>query len=257
MTVSLFASELRRARESRGWSREQLAAEMNFSASLIDKIERDQRPPTKPFAESADAALKLDGLLERIRRDSLRQHAVPDWLRPWDDILHQATTLRVFNPLVVPGLLQTERYARAQLRSGDPEQTDDRVVARMERQRELFTREKPPTVAVLLDETVLRRQLGDPATMREQLIHLTECPAGVQVVPTGAETCLGLDGAFEYAALDGHGYVYVETPARGFLLDDREVVSQVAERWGTLVAEALPLRQSRDLIMGAAETWKS
>lgn len=233
-----------------------MASEVNYSVSLIDKIERDVNTPTRQFADAADAALKLDGLLGRIRQDSLRQRAVPDWLRPWDNVLEQATALRVFNPLVVCGVLQVERYARAHLRSNDPEQTESRVAARIERQQALFGREKPPAVAVMLDESVLHRCVGDDATMREQLTHLTGCPATVQVVPAGADTYLGLDGAFELATVDGHDHAYVETPIRGFVLDG-EVASQARERWETLVAEALPVRQSQALITKVAEQWKT
>jgi hypothetical protein len=78
----------------------------------------------------------------------------------------------------------------------------------------------------------------------------------VQVVPYGADTYLGIDGSFWLAAVDGREYVYVHTPARGFVLDGAEIVSDVRRRWDVLRGEALPARQSRELIMRVAETWR-
>lgn len=248
--TSLFGSELRRAREHAAWSREQLADEMNFSTSMIEKVEAGSKTPSGAFAEAADQSLKTDGLLQRIRRHTLMQDAVPEWFRSWPDIEEQASTLRFFGPLVVPGLLQIEPYAKALLRS------DDKVAARLGRQ-DVLAHDSPPEVVVVLDEAVLTRQIGGRETMAEQLQHLTRVSATVQVLPADADTYLGVDGAFVMAALDGRQVLYVETPARGFVLDDGEMASALGRRWDTLRGEALPQKQSRQLILKVAERWKS
>jgi transcriptional regulator with XRE-family HTH domain len=262
MVHSLFADELRRTRELAGMSQADLATAMAYSVSAVAMVETGRRPPTKDFSDHADTALKTDGLFGRIRQWSLRQRAQPEWFTAYRDIEDQATTIRAFNPLVVYGLVQTEAYARAQLRSDDPEATESRVAARMERQRDIFDREKPPSVTVLLDEAVLYRNITGGApdgnrVMHDQLIRLTEGPGSVQIVPASAATPLGLDGAFELARLDGREVAYVETPLLGFVLDQAEYAQQAGERWTALVAEALPLRQSRELIAKVAqERWK-
>lgn len=248
--TSLFGAELRTAREGVGWSREQLADEVNFSVSLIEKVEAGSKSPSEPFAEAADTALKTGGLLQRIRRHALRQDAVPEWFRSWPDIEEQATTLRLFEPLVVPGLLQTEAYATALL--GD----EDKVAARLERQK-VLVHEPAPAVVVVLDEAVLYRRIGTRETMAEQLQRLAESPACVQVLPADAETYLGVDGSFVLAALDGREVVYVQNPARGFMFDDNETIAKLGRRWDSLRGEALPQRQSRQLIVKVAKEWQS
>lgn len=248
--TSLFGSELRRAREAVGWPREQLAEAINFSLSLVEKVETGNKAPSEPFAEAADTALKTEGLLQRIRRHGLKQEAVPEWFRSWPDIEEQATTLRLYEPIVVPGLMQTEAYALALLGR------EDRVEARLERQH-ILTQDDPPDVVVMLDEAVLRRKIGTSQTMAEQLRHLAETQACVQVIPHEADTYLGVDGSFVLAALDGREVVYVQNPARGFVFDDNETVTKLSRRWDTLRGEALPQRQSRQLIMKVAEQWSS
>lgn len=93
--------------------------------------------------------------------------------------------------------------------------------------------------------------------MQQQLQHLAEAPACVQVVPFGADTYLGLDGGFVVATVDGKEVSYVDTPARGFLLDDPEVSSGLVRRWDQLRGEALPQRQSRQRIVEVAEQWNT
>lgn len=256
MGPSLFGSELRRAREAMGMTREQFADAVNYSLSLVEKIELGKKFPSEEFTDKSDTVLKLDGLLRRIREHALKEAATPTWAQPWFDLLQQATTLRTYNPQVIHGLLQTEAYARAQLRTDDPEQTESRVRARMQRQQELLAQEKPLKLVVLLHESVLRRNLGGKDVMREQLQHLIDCPAIVQVVPAGSELSLGLDGAFEIATMDdGRELAYAETPLEGFVVAKPVVVSQARDRFEALRAEALPRQQSIELIQKVMEEW--
>src|SRR5262249_30922302 len=114
-----------------------------------------------------------------------------------------AASIRNFEPLVVPGLLQTEDYARQMSRGGprelDQDEVERLVQGRMERQRVLSRKDRPRLWAVL-DEAVIRRVVGDPAIMREQLLHLVECAeqgrTTLQVVPFGAGAHAGTTGPF-------------------------------------------------------------
>lgn len=249
MRFNLYTQELRRAREAAGLSQEELAQKAHYSVSLVSQVESGQRNPTRDFTEAAEEVLGTAGLLTRIREYALREQAVLDGLQPWVTIQEQATTLRAYNPLVVYGLLQTEAYARSHLR------TEGLVAARMQRQRDVFEQDRPPTVTVLLDESVLYRELGGAEVTRAQLAHLAhpDCPATVRVVPLDADTTEGWDGAFDLATIDGREVAYAETPWRGFVLDNAEVVAQAREGWEALTAEALPLKRSRDLILKAME----
>jgi hypothetical protein len=126
----------------------------------------------------------------------------------------------------------------------------------MERQR-IFEHDKPPRVTVLLDEAVLRRRVGSREVMHRQLTHLTTVRATVQVVPADAATYLVCDGMFELAEYDGRDVAYLDAPDKGFVVDRAGILSRLKERWEVLRAEALPSRQSRDLILEVAEAWRT
>lgn len=126
----------------------------------------------------------------------------------------------------------------------------------MERQS-LLDRDDPPEVSVVIDESVLHRCVGNAKVMYGQLVRLTELHAWVQVLPSEADTYAGFDGAFVLATVGERQYVYVDTPARGFTLEDREVVSGMQRSWDVIRGEALPQRQSRGMILKVAESWKA
>jgi transcriptional regulator with XRE-family HTH domain len=252
--LSSIARELRAARDTLGLTREQLAEKISYTASYVEKIETGKLPVTDGYLAAAIPVL-IEGvdpasLLKRLRDDE-RRDVVPRWFRAWRDIEQQAAVLRIYHPAVVPGLLQTDDYARELLKD------EERVAVRIERQ-EILNREGEPGVVVIIDESVLYRQIGDHAVMYRQLQHLATTRAVVQVLPSDANTYLGVDGAFVLATLDGRAIAYAETPLQGFVLDLPEVTSKARERWETLRGESLPQRQSRELILRVAEErWQS
>ena len=128
----VFGAELRYHRERAGLSQTDLAALVNVSHDVISKIETGDRPPAKDFPERLDAVPELDtrdGLARMWGNLSkgLRNRAIPGWFRPWADIEAEAAILRTYQPLLVPGLLQTEDYARALLRGAQADATDDQI----------------------------------------------------------------------------------------------------------------------------------
>jgi transcriptional regulator with XRE-family HTH domain len=241
--------ELRLAREAAGLTREQAAEKTGLSASLIEKVERGVVPVSETYVAAAASAFPpADGIYGRLRDDERRENAVPDWFRPWVEHEQEATEIRFYGPLLVPGLLQTEAYARALL--GD----DDRVTARMGRQRALDR----AAVTAVIDEGVLSRRIGDAPTMADQLSLLaTTSRAVVQVLPATAETYLGMLGSFALALVDGVEVAYAESPLRGIVLHDPGVVSDAKRLWDAIRGEALPRGQSRKLITKVAERWQS
>jgi transcriptional regulator with XRE-family HTH domain len=261
----VFGAELRYYRERSGLSQTDLAALVNVSHDVISKIETGERPPAKDFPQRLDAVPELDsrGGLARLwdnLRKSLKNRAIPGWFRPWAEVEAEATALRWYEPLLIPGLLQTEDYARAILAAGpgiDGNDLEDRVAGRMERQSVLERRD-PPHLWCVLDETVLHRPVGGAKVMRAQLEHLDALASRprttVQVIPASAGAHAGLLGAFIIADLDGSpSMVYLETSAEGQDTDSPTVLAHVTLRFDTLRAEALPRTASRELIMKVAE----
>jgi transcriptional regulator with XRE-family HTH domain len=254
----LFARELQAARTSAGMSRELLASQINYSPSLIGMIESCRRVPGLDFAQRCDKALGTTGTLERLQ-EFLRTAPFPAWFRPFVEYEARATSLRGFEHVLVPGLLQTPEYARAVLANRpntSEDQVEELVTARMERQV-ILDRDEPPLLWVVLDEAALRRQIGTGKVMHGQLLHVAEMSRRpnitVQVIPVGAGGHIGLLGAFVIADLGPQGIVYLETAAGGQIAEEPSVVADVALTFDTLRSEALPRTASRDLVMKVAE----
>jgi len=258
-SLALFADELRAAREQAGWTKEDLAARLNYSASLVRKVEALERVPQADFADRCDAAFGTPGMFARLQR-RLRDLPFPASFRPFAAYEEKAAALRTFEHTLVPGLLQTPEYARAVLATR-PDVTDDEldelVDARVNRQA-ILRRDNPPRLWAVMDEAVLHREIDGPQVMRGQLLRLAEKAllpnVTIQVIPYSAGGHIGLLGAFEVADFDdAPSSVHLETAADGQTVEDASTVSTVVLRFDTLRAEALPHRASRDLIMKVVE----
>jgi hypothetical protein len=161
--------------------------------------------------------------------------------------------------LVVPGLLQTEDYARAILSArpdGNLADLDEQVAVRLARQA-VLDRPDAPQLWCVLDEGVLHRAIGGPKVMRSQLYHLAEAAehpkTTIQVIPYGGAHA-GLLGGFIIAHLDARPPVaYLETAAEGHVTDSPAVANHVAIRFDRLRSEAESRASSRDLIRKVAE----
>ena len=166
--AGVFGAELRFYRSRAGLSQKDLAAKANVSHDVISKIETGERPPAEDFPPRLDAIPELDtrGALTRLW-DHLKKgqkQRLYGWFQEWADIEAQATVLRWYEPLVVPGLLQTEDYARAILSArpdGNLDDLDEQVAARLARQA-VLDRTGAPQLWCVLDEGVLHRAIGGP-----------------------------------------------------------------------------------------------
>jgi transcriptional regulator with XRE-family HTH domain len=164
--AGVFGAELRFYRARAGLSQKDLAALVHVSNDVISKIETGERPPAEDFPPRLDAVPELDtrGALTRLW-DHLKKgqkQRLYGWFQEWADIEAQATVLRWYEPLVVPGLLQTEEYARAILSArpdGNLDDLDEQVAARLARQA-ILDRAASPQLWCILDEGVLHRAIG-------------------------------------------------------------------------------------------------
>jgi transcriptional regulator with XRE-family HTH domain len=167
---AFLLGELRRARSTAGMSQEDLGRTINYSGSQVSAVENGQRPPTRDYLVAIDGALHAGGLFERLQSNLANFDQAPVWFRDWLVIEREATLIRWFEPLVVPGILQTQAYAHALMAGSvlvDDDEIDQRVAARLDR-RSLLTQSKPPTVIALIDEGVLNRRVGSAEIMSEQ-----------------------------------------------------------------------------------------
>ncbi|MDW5322728.1 helix-turn-helix transcriptional regulator [Plantactinospora sp. KLBMP9567] len=266
MTMSpseFLTRELRRRRVAAGLSQEALGELMHFSGSHVSSVETGQRPPTPKFLKVADEVLNTGGLLMRLHEDLVKADESPVWAKEWLFYEELAEALRTFENTTIPGLLQTEAYARAIFESGGlltPGEVERRVAARLERQA-VLRRENPPQFTVVLDAGVLRRPVGGPEVMREQLLHLVdiakEMPhVRMQVVPESVGAYSGLGGAFIIATLpDNEDVAYLDHQAPGQVVVGGPVLAWILKAWEAIRSEALPHQQSIERISEAAEKW--
>ncbi|MGN9805974.1 helix-turn-helix domain-containing protein [Micromonospora sp. L32] len=260
-TLEFLGDELRRVRKERGLSQEELAQRINYSSSLIGMVEIGHRTPSQDFVGRVDAALQAGGFFARLLA-LVRADAAPPWFREWISVEAEATLIRWFEPSLIPGLLQTEEYARAVLSGGGmlrEVEIEQRLTSRLARQA-VLARDAPPEVVFVVDEAALRRRIGGPAVMAEQFAHLlrvTELPhVDLLVVPVDAGMHAGLAGAFILARTPEGGEVaHLDTPLRAHLSDRSDDVDSLQRRWESLRGEALPRRASQQLIREVAESW--
>ncbi len=262
----VFGAELRYYRTRAGLSQKDLASHANVSHDVISKIETGERPPAEDFPPRLDAVPDLDtrGALARLWDHLKKGHKqrAYGWFQPWADIEAEATILRWYEPLVVPGLLQTEDYARAILSArpdGNLDDLDEQVAARLARQT-VLDRPDAPQLWCVLDEGVLHRAIGGPKVMRSQLYRLAEAaehPKTTIQVIRAAGAHAGLLAHFVIADLDARPpVVYLETAAEGHVTDSPAVAAHVAIRFDRLRSEAESRASSRDLIRKVAdEQW--
>jgi transcriptional regulator with XRE-family HTH domain len=269
--------ELRQAREAAGLSQRDVAAALDWSESKVIRAENgtvgisltDLRALLDLYrvpAANADRLIEMARTVRaRRRRTEQESRAVSRDFRLFLAYERSATDLAFFNPLLVPGLLQTEAYARAVLRDGfvvPAEHVDDKVAIRLERQREVFGRDEPARIDVVLDEAVIRRPVGGPSVMRGQLARLLELQrrpgVSIRVIPFEAGLYPGISGPFtllEAEAALTPPVVYLETPTSDTTVrHDPGTVVAYRDAFDRLRARALDARGSARLIESAVGT---
>jgi transcriptional regulator with XRE-family HTH domain len=209
--------------------------------------------------------------LERLGVDAVRR----GWWNLYSDVFagsyialeSDASQIRV-NAFVVPGFFQTEAYALAAIASSRPEldysEVERRMAGRLARQKALFEdRDDPPTVHVLLDETVVRRQGGGPVAMRQQLEHLAEVAqwpnATIQIIPFAVGFHAGVDGEFviiDYPDPEDEPFVYEEGLFGDLYLEEDAAISRYRLAFDHAVDAALTPEKSLTLIRKIAKEMK-
>ncbi|WP_217161937.1 helix-turn-helix transcriptional regulator [Streptomyces sp. AC512_CC834] len=258
--ATLFGTRVRRLRTAAGLTQAQLGELTHVVSTRITQIERASgAKPTLELARALDAALGAEELLVELWPYVYRE-AFPDWSRAFIAHSERAVSIRQYAAHLVPGLLQTEEYARAVLSlgmtlDGGAEQLEERVAARMGRQERL-TAPGRPELWVVLDEAVLKRPIGGDDVMRAQLERLVEVAAEphitVQVFPfeQGGHDALG--GSLTVLTLpDGSEVAYTEGAHYGQLVEEPADVRHLSGNYDRVRADALPTVMSLDMIRSA------
>ncbi len=258
--MKMFGSLLRFYRERAGISQEALSVRIGFSKSQVAMVERGERPPEDRFAPNADEALGAQGALLAAARE-LKVNHLPSWFTALADEEARAVARHSYENHVVPGLLQTEDYARAVFNCHypplDDEEIEGRVATRLERQT-LLQRKPAPVISFVLELIALTRPVGGSAVLKQQLHHLLDTTrqrnVEIQVMPPDREAHAGLDGPMillETAERRQLGYV--EGQSGGYFVSEQPDLGDLFGKYGILRAQALSPEESAKLIEQVAD----
>jgi len=248
-----FGAELRAHRTRRGWTQVELGAKIGYSGSYVSDVERGDKGATDDFAKRCDSedAFDLPGTFLRLWED-LQRESFPTWFAPVVPIEREAAKITGWELGAVPGLLQTEDYARALIRARKPhddEEAVERILqGRMDRQG-ILVRPKPPQLTYVIHEGALQHVIGGREVMGNQLDRLVktgEAPGPViQVLPYSAHDHAGVEGLLYFYERTGQPAVaYSECFGGARLIRDPAEVSDLITVMGMLRAAALSPRDS-------------
>ncbi|WP_102934699.1 helix-turn-helix domain-containing protein [Streptomyces malaysiensis] len=250
-----YGARLRSLREARGWTQEDLAARAEYSSVHVSAVENGRKPPTLRFSRSADRAFGIEGedTFERQFRE-IRHGSLLEGFPEFVDHEGRAAEIRLYEVGVIPGLLQTPDYAavleESTVKRGTitAEQAEERVTLVAERQTTLV-RTPPPLISAVLDESCLRRPVGEPAIMNaqlEQLIEFAERPNTVlQVAPFSMGARRPFDLPVTILTMSDRSLMsYAESAQRGHLERDGRFVLPMLAAYHQLQAEACSQAES-------------
>ncbi|WP_030677313.1 Scr1 family TA system antitoxin-like transcriptional regulator [Streptomyces rimosus] len=255
---ALYGVKLRKLRSRAGWTQQELGDKVPIAHSRIAQFELGNESPTKDVSDALDVLLGADGDLSDLW-EHIQRTPFPNWSRKYMRLEAKAIKMRKYMAHTVPGLLQTEAYARELLHAARPNvAVEELLAARLDRQK-LLAVGNPPTLWVVLDEAVLRRQVGSASIMRAQLAHLLRAQEAservvVQVLPfrQGAHPAMG--GSITVLSFRHRSdVVYLEGSHSGELVEQPEQVAGYELAFDHLQAQALSQRASVDLIRTVME----
>ncbi|SNX61904.1 helix-turn-helix protein [Streptomyces sp. TLI_55] len=270
-----LGQELRRLRELKGMTAEEVAERLLVSQSKISRLENGRRSISQRDVRDLCGVYEVEDhrivdSLMQMAKDSRQQ----GWWHSFGDIPYSvyigletdAASLRVYDPQVVPGLLQTRTYAEALISGALPEATptdiDKRVQVRLRRQERISAADNPLRLWAVLDEATLRREVGNKQVMIEQLEHLIEMSqlphVTVQLIPFTMGAHPGVSGQYailEFPDAADSSVVYIEGVTSDLYLEKAQDVQKYSVMYEHLRAQALNADQTRDFISKAAKDY--
>jgi transcriptional regulator with XRE-family HTH domain len=265
--------ELRRLRELAGLTCEQAGDRLGCSASKISRLETARVPARPADVQELCQLYRADPeqvtVLVSLARESKTQgwwqrfdSALPDWFTTYIGLEAEAASIRTYEIELIPGLLQTEGYARALFASAElnePAEVESAVAIRRSRQ-EILHGDNPPRYWAVVSEAAMHRLVGGPSVMRDQLLYLTEISdrrnVTVQVIPSHAGAHPGMSTPFVILSFPDRAdpeVTFVDYLTGALYLERPEEVDQYNLAFNHLVAAAASPLQSLDLIRATAK----
>lgn len=239
-------------RERKGLTQAELGAAIGYSEEQVSSVERGRRAPKGQFLDAADQVLDAHGVIAGLKKD-VEEARYPKKVRDLAKLEAEAVEICAYDNSVINGLLQTEEYLRAVFGSRRPafteEEVEQRVAARLARQRIIDGKQMIPAFSFVHDEAILRRRVGGRMVMRRQLERLLEVGqmrnVEIQVLPLDREDNAGLGGPFHLLRLEeGTTVGHSEVQRFSRLISEPKEIQILELRYGVIRAQALPPRES-------------
>ncbi|WP_431949063.1 helix-turn-helix domain-containing protein [Actinacidiphila sp. bgisy167] len=267
----ILGKRLHDLREKAGYSYEQAARELDVTHATVRRMEKAEVGLRIPYVEKLLALYGVDAAEAATFVDLARQGNRPGWWHRYRDVLPswfsafvslegEAAIIRAYEPHYVPGLLQTEDYARTVLKAGRPgacEEEIERLVALRRERQSRIDRPDAPLLWVVMDETVLRRPIGSPDVMRAQLDRLAEAcempQVRLQIMPFDAGPHPAMYGPFHifrFQIRELPDVVFTESLVGAAYLDDVDDVSAFLEALDRMCAQAAPAHSTAAILDG-------
>jgi transcriptional regulator with XRE-family HTH domain len=254
-----YGKLVRLHRDRAGLTQQELAERVGYSYEQVASIEQGRRPAKSGFTQAAETTLDAGGTLA-VLQDDVDLAKLPAFFQDFALIETEAVSRFSSDPMLIPGLLQTEDYARALFSAHCPplseEIIEQRVEARLSRQK-LLTRTPMVETCFIIGESALSNTVGDTGLMRAQLQHLLGQGelrnVEIQVMPMDRGFHPGLDGSMVILETLEHRRVgYIESQEVGLVISDAATVSSFGLRYGKLRTQALNVEESVALIKRVA-----
>ncbi|MBO3679275.1 helix-turn-helix transcriptional regulator [Streptomyces sp. NEAU-YJ-81] len=266
----VLGKRLQDLREKAGFKRDEAARVLRVAPATVRRMETAEVALKVPYVQMLLDSYGITGeeldsfitLTEEANKPGWWQRfhdILPDWFSVHVSLEGAAEMIRAYEPHFVPGLLQTEDYAHAVMQTGAvgqsaPRQAERHVALRMERQT-LLTRRDAPRLWVVMDETVLRRQVGSAAVMRDQIDRLLESVEMPHITLQISEFTSGHHPGtygpfvlFRFAVPELPDMVYVEYLTGAVYLDERIEVASHLEALDRMAAQAATARRTKEIL---------
>ncbi|MFH9676407.1 Scr1 family TA system antitoxin-like transcriptional regulator [Streptomyces sp. NPDC017405] len=254
--MKMLGRQLAAARRAKGLSQPGLATALNIHEETVASIEQGRRVLKLDMAELFDEFLGTKGMLAAGVANLPEVDQFPLWAEEYMEQEKAAIALSWYDNAVIPGLLQSEPYARAVLRNRVPAYEDEELEKalrlRLDRQ-EILRRKNPPTLSFVVWEPALHLQIGTAEIRKEQLLFLREmlelpC-VSLQVLPQDSPLHAGLNGPFTLIETPDHQHLaYTESQRGSQWVSDPEEVSILARKYAMLRTQALTPHDTKGLL---------
>ncbi|WP_405680636.1 helix-turn-helix domain-containing protein [Streptomyces sp. NBC_01238] len=255
-SLKAFGEVLKAFRKRARLTQEQFAPRVRYSVPTVASIEQGRRFPPADFVDRAEEVLDAFGALRGAARHLSRRPGLASWFRQWAQLEAEAVALYTYECRLIPGLLQTEAYARNLFSERLPPLGDDQIEARLSARtdRQRILTERPNTAySFIVEEHVFLRETGGPEASAELIDHVLKLARfrniEVQVMPQARGSHAGIDGPMQLLETpDNRWFGYCEGQESGQFISDLKVVSMLQIRYARMRSQALSLEDSLSLL---------